>query len=574
MKTTKLQGEAAGFLSRVKKSWKRAVSLAMVGAMLIGSSITVEAATVKDIFDASYYSETYADLAAAYGTNAKALYKHYTTFGQKEGRVCSQLIDLKKYREAYADLDKAFGDDWNAYLNHYLTFGAKEGRNSFGQFDAVAYADRYPDLKAAYGYDVLALYKHYLAFGKAEGRDASGVNSYAGGSYSDDDDDDDDDNDNSGSSDSNDDYTGGAIETVQGGIVDPETGAPVPTAVITFTRVSGVFDEMASVSGNSVSGNNASSVVVGDGVYTVYVAADGTYDVSNFEPGVYSVSVTAEGYMPLSLQAITISSEASTVTIPTFELLSADRSGSNPVRGQITDASTGSVIGGVTVKVRADWNNRTGDVIASVVADANGEYSLELERGYYTLEFVTDGYASEFVNVATSNQTPTRDGHLSAVADVNSTQYRIVLTWGETPRDLDSHLVGPSATNSLGYFHVYFGDKDYSEGNSFVASLDIDDVTSYGPETVTIINAADDKTYYYSVHDFTNGYSQTSTQMANSGATVKVYRGSTLVKEYSISNRSQGTIWNVFKIENGRIVDINTYSSTYNTMYGEYVNQQ
>ena len=38
------------------------------------------------MFDAEFYAETYPDVAAAVGTKASALYKHYTTFGIKEGR--------------------------------------------------------------------------------------------------------------------------------------------------------------------------------------------------------------------------------------------------------------------------------------------------------------------------------------------------------------------------------------------------------------------------------------------------------------------------------------------------------
>lgn len=152
------------------KEWG-GVAAVLSAAMVMGSTLTVDASTIKDVFDASYYSKTYSDLAKAFADNADALYNHYLTYGQKEGRVVVPYIDLKKYKEAYADLRAAFGDNWDAYLQHYLTFGVKEGRKSFGKaFDARAYADRYPDVKKAFGYDVLALYQHYLQFGKNEGR--------------------------------------------------------------------------------------------------------------------------------------------------------------------------------------------------------------------------------------------------------------------------------------------------------------------------------------------------------------------------------------------------------------------
>ena len=167
---------------------RRITALVLAGVLTFGGTATVSAATLRDVFDAQYYSETYSDLKDTFGTNQTALYKHYKTFGKKEGRTSTALIDVQKYRAAYPDLDAAFGDNWDAYVNHYIKYGFNEGRNSFGTFDARAYADRYPDLKAAFGYDVLALYKHYLKFGRAEGRDASAAvaatSSYTESSYS------------------------------------------------------------------------------------------------------------------------------------------------------------------------------------------------------------------------------------------------------------------------------------------------------------------------------------------------------------------------------------------------------
>ena len=157
-------------LSFFGKKFAKTVSTTLVLAMLVGTTVSAQTISTRDLFDANFYSQTYGDLAAAFGTDGEALYNHYVNYGQNEARTFTKLIDLKKYREAYADLDAAFGDDWAAYLNHYINYGIAEGRNSFGVFDARAYADRYPDLKAAFGYDVLALYQHYINFGMKEGR--------------------------------------------------------------------------------------------------------------------------------------------------------------------------------------------------------------------------------------------------------------------------------------------------------------------------------------------------------------------------------------------------------------------
>lgn len=572
---------------------RRITALVLAGVLTFGGTATVSAATLRDVFDAQYYSETYSDLKDTFGTNQTALYKHYKTFGKKEGRTSTALIDVQKYRAAYPDLDAAFGDNWDAYVNHYIKYGFNEGRNSFGTFDARAYADRYPDLKAAFGYDVLALYKHYLKFGRAEGRDASAAvaatSSYTESSYSG--------SSNTGSADNgNNTSTNTAPIRTNGRLTNPETGAPVAGATVTFRLTSfNATAEEAEAATESVETTAETTesteatettesteeteepengLVVGDGYYEITTDADGYYEIPEFVPGVYSVQAAAVGYLTLTVNSISINADNGSFTLPTFQLLSSDMSGVNTVAGVAKNATTGLGIEGVTVNVRANWNNQSGDVIATTTTDADGSYSFSLERGYYTLEFARDGFVSTFVNVASSNAIGACEGVLSptSTSEVTSTEFRIVLTWGETPRDLDSHLVGLDDANSV--FHIaYYNKVERDTDGNVIASLDVDDVSSYGPETVTIVNARTDATYYYSVKDFTDRYDATSTKMSESGANVKVYQGSVLVKEYNVPLNQAGYIWNVFKIENGSVVDINNYNADETTMYGEYASE-
>ena len=583
---------------------RRITALVLAGVLTFGGTATVSAATLRDVFDAQYYSETYSDLKDAFGTNQTALYKHYKTFGKSEGRTSTALIDVQKYRAAYPDLDAAFGDNWDAYVNHYIKYGFNEGRNSFGTFDARAYADRYPDLKAAFGYDVLALYKHYLKFGRAEGRDASAAvaatSSYTESSYSG--------SSNTGSADNgNNTSTNTAPIRTNGRLTNPETGAPVAGATVTFRLTSfNATAEEAEAATESVETTESTEatettesteatettesteatesteeteepengLVVGDGYYEITTDANGYYEIPEFVPGVYSVQAAAVGYLTLTLNSISINADNGSFTLPTFQLLSSDMSGVNTVAGVAKNATTGLGIEGVTVNVRANWNNQSGDVIATTTTDADGSYSFSLERGYYTLEFARDGFVSTFVNVASSNAIGACEGVLSptSTSEVTSTEFRIVLTWGETPRDLDSHLVGLDDTNSV--FHIaYYNKVERDTDGNVIASLDVDDVSSYGPETVTIVNARTDATYYYSVKDFTNRGDAASTQMSASNANVKVYQGSVLVKEYNVPLNQAGYIWNVFKIENGSVVDINNYNADETTMYGEYASE-
>ena len=110
---------------------KRLTAVGLAGGLLwcSGTQGSVNAATLKDLFDEHYYADLYEDLKEAYGYDREALWNHYVQHGLAEGRPMNELFDVVKYRELYADLNAAFGDDWDAYINHYLTVGAKEGRD-------------------------------------------------------------------------------------------------------------------------------------------------------------------------------------------------------------------------------------------------------------------------------------------------------------------------------------------------------------------------------------------------------------------------------------------------------------
>jgi len=125
---------------------------------------------------------------------------------------------------------------------------------------------------------------------------------------------------------------------------------------------------------------------------------------------------------------------------------------------------------------------------------------------------------------------------------------RIVLRWGASPVDLDSHLTGPAAN---GRFHIAWYQPDYYSGhNRLAADIDYDDTTSYGPESTTIHDLAVGDYYFY-VHDYSDGDSTNSTALARSGATVTITsvvnnRVSTTV--FRTDGHTAGTIWAVLKV--------------------------
>jgi uncharacterized protein YfaP (DUF2135 family) len=124
---------------------------------------------------------------------------------------------------------------------------------------------------------------------------------------------------------------------------------------------------------------------------------------------------------------------------------------------------------------------------------------------------------------------------------------RIVLNWGATPSDLDSHIVYPNN-------HIYFNSL-----KGLDAGLDVDDTDSYGPETITLSKKHEGERYVYAVHDYSNGDKPSSSMLSNSGAKVFVYVGQTLIRTYYVPTNKVGNLWTVFAVtEGGEFQDYNT----------------
>ena len=72
----------------------------------------------------------------------------------------------------------------------------------------------------------------------------------------------------------------------------------------------------------------------------------------------------------------------------------------------------------------------------------------------------------------------------------------------------------------------------------------------FGPETTTIYM---DGNYDFWVNDFTH-----SGDIGSSGAQVKVYTADKAAPEVFDVPQGSGNNWNVFRIENGKVVSVNT----------------
>lgn len=124
---------------------------------------------------------------------------------------------------------------------------------------------------------------------------------------------------------------------------------------------------------------------------------------------------------------------------------------------------------------------------------------------------------------------------------------RVVLTWGATPHDLDSHIAYPGS-------HVFFRNKRGADAN-----LDVDNVNGYGPETITLERRHAGETYVYAVHDYSDRGLPNTMALSASQAKVYVYVGESLVRTYYVPRDQQGNLWTVFRITGeGEFQDINS----------------
>lgn len=131
----------------------------------------------------------------------------------------------------------------------------------------------------------------------------------------------------------------------------------------------------------------------------------------------------------------------------------------------------------------------------------------------------------------------------------------IVLSWGENPSDLDSHLA--ARLNGNVTFHVYYDAKGSLTMEPY-ANLDTDDTSGYGPE-VTTISKLRQGTYRFSVRHYA-GEGNIST---SSAAINLIIPDTGTINRYNPpAGQPTGTdIWRVFDItidSNGKVTAVNT----------------
>lgn len=216
------------------------------------------------------------------------------------------------------------------------------------------------------------------------------------------------------------------------------------------------------------------------------------------------------------------------------------------LEGTIIDAVNGEGVAQTELEFRSRETNQS----YRATTDDEGNYRIQVPAGSYECQISKEGYQQETFSAqidGQNGQTEQMD-EIVISPQLSDQEIRIVLTWGDYPRDLDSHLEG-TLSDGQG-IHVYFGNKmEHDRQGEVCAQLDLDDTNGRGPETTTIYKGG---SYHFWVDDFGN-----TGALAESGAEVKIYIGG---QENPITfsvPQGEGLVWDVCTIENGQVTEIN-----------------
>lgn len=329
-----------------------------------------------------------------------------------------------------------------------------------------------------------------------------------------------------------------ADATVKGNVLDAETMEPIQDATITLI--------------NTNTNEKKETKTDSQGEFSISTAGGSTFRVITRKQGYITFAET------MDLDPHEVKQIQTRLAIKgsdgTTELGKAG--------GEIHDAVTGQGMENVKLTLRKHWGQTTGDIVKELYTDINGTYVIQdLPLGNYTVTMEKEQYVTDSFNIVV-----TRSGNLNQhgamvpkTIEGEQSELRVVLTWGATPMDLDSHLVGVSAQDA---FHISFMNRIAFNDEDKIADLDVDDTDSYGPETVSLYKTDGAMKYHYYIHDYTNREEDSSSQLAHSGARLSIFIEGKYKETMYIPTNQSGTLWHAFDYDpiNKNIIKVNRFS--------------
>jgi len=265
--------------------------------------------------------------------------------------------------------------------------------------------------------------------------------------------------------------------------------------------------------------------------------------------GDYILEISLAGYIPAMVHVNVTHNEITTVT--SVRQVSQAYSGKGIASGKLLNAFNGQAVNNATLKIRSGINVTTGAVVATTKTNSNGNYRISLAGGNYTIEATKKGHTTIYFPIVSVGKHTSGNQNASITPTINKGEIRIVLTWGIRPMDLDAHLLTPNIEGRR--HHIFFNPRTRGQRSSApYVQLDVDDTSSYGPETITIYKSQPG-TYHYYVHNYSG-----TPAIRHSDAKVEIYSEIGQVKSYNIPISGKGKYWNIFSYEGstGKITTI------------------
>ncbi|HOX24147.1 MAG TPA: carboxypeptidase regulatory-like domain-containing protein [Candidatus Krumholzibacteria bacterium] len=195
-------------------------------------------------------------------------------------------------------------------------------------------------------------------------------------------------------------------------------------------------------------------------------------------------------------------------------------------------------------------------IMDEVVTNAAGAFTVRAVRNAATDVWAIMGsMASDAVRVTVGDVCPYV---LEEPLVLTLELFTISLTWGETPEDLDAHLLVPM-TWDLGFdhYHLYYGNMGTLSDNPY-AFLDTDAQYSYGPEIIRGTRLYEGRFQCW-VHNYADGGEpptepdpESSANLRASGARVQLQVGSDLriyeASALSLTGADTTGWWHVFDL--------------------------
>jgi len=213
------------------------------------------------------------------------------------------------------------------------------------------------------------------------------------------------------------------------------------------------------------------------------------------------------------------------------------------VQGIVVNAATGEPIDGANVVITGN-NWSSGDT----GVDVGGTFTIPVMPDRPATLVASDGgVSSDPLHISTTGSGDITDVGTIYIGGVP--KVTITLLWKENPSDLDAHLTIPTA---YGHEHLYWQTPGMEvEG----AKLNTDDVSSFGPEVITIYELKDG-VYRYGVHHYSG-----SGTIPSSPAVVNVVVQGLNIYRFDpppAGADGPGDAWLVFDltVAGGKVVDV------------------